>query len=336
MTRAVLVTGGAGSIGSHACKALAQAGFLPVAYDDLRAGHREAVRWGPFIEADLADRSRLEESLRRHEIQAVMHFAASASVPDSLIRPELYFQNNVGNMLILLETMRARGVAHMVFSSSAATYGTPELAPIPEDAPKAPINPYGETKLIGERMLHWWGSVHGLRHASLRYFNACGADPDGEIGEAHEPEGHLIPLALDAALGWRDCIQVFGTDYATPDGTAIRDYIHVQDLAKAHVCALQQLFAEGPSGAFNLGTGIGHSVREVLAAVARVTGHAVPQREAPRRPGDPPILVADPARAKLLLRWSPVMSDLDTIVATALKPRLAGFAGLGNTPAGAR
>ena len=329
MSKAILVTGAAGFIGSHACKALARAGYLPVAYDDLRAGHREAVRWGPFVEADLGDRARLEDALKRHDVKAVMHFAASASVPDSLLRPELYFANNVGNMLILLETMRAQSVTHMVFSSSAAIYGTPDMVPIPEHAPKAPINPYGETKLIGEQMLHWWGEVHGFRHASLRYFNACGADPDGEIGEAHEPEGHLIPLVLDAAFGRRECIDIFGTDYATPDGTAVRDYIHVQDLAEAHVKALDRLFEGGDSGAFNLGTGIGRSVREVIAAAERVTGRKVPQREAPRRAGDPPVLVADPGRAKKLLHWEPSRSDLDTIVATALKPRLAGFAGLG-------
>jgi UDP-glucose-4-epimerase GalE len=232
-------------------------------------------------------------------------------------------------MLVLLDAMRAHGVARIVFSSSAATYGTPQQVPILENAPQVPVNPYGESKLMGEHMLRWFGDVHGLGHVSLRYFNACGADPDGEIGEAHDPESHLIPLVIDAALGRRQRIEIFGTDYETPDGTAIRDYIHVQDLADAHVKALEHLLAGGASVALNLGTGIGQSVREVVAAVERVMGRPVPQHEGPRRAGDPPVLVADPARAKALFLWTPMLSDLNTIVSTALKPRQAGFAGLG-------
>jgi UDP-arabinose 4-epimerase len=332
MSKSILVTGGAGYIGSHVCKALARAGYRPIGYDDLSAGHREAAQWGPLVEADLGNRARLEETMGRYQVIAVIHFAASASVPDSVRRPELYFRNNVAHMLVLLEAMRARGVNHIVFSSSAATYGNPEKVPIPESAPQLPVNPYGESKLMGERMLRWLGEAHGLGHVSLRYFNACGADPDGEIGEAHDPESHLIPLVIDAALGRRDRIEIFGTDYPTPDGTAIRDYIHVQDLADAHVKALDHLLGGGGSLALNLGTGMGRSVREVIAAVERVMGRKVPQQEAPRRAGDPPVLVADPARAKAVLNWTPMLSELDTIVATALKPRLAGFAGLGIAP----
>jgi UDP-glucose-4-epimerase GalE len=317
MSTTILVTGGAGYIGSHACKALAGAGFRPVAYDSLVNGHREAVRWGPLVEADLADTDRLGDTLKRYEIAAVLHFAAFAYVGESVTRPELYFRNNVANSLGLLECMRAQGVGRIVFSSTCATYGVPEAVPIPEGAPQRPVNPYGESKLMVERMLHWFGTAHGMTHAVLRYFNAAGADPEGLIGEDHRPETHLIPLILEAALGERAQVDIFGTDYATPDGTAVRDFIHVEDLAAAHVRALELLLKGGLSITVNLGTGRGHSVREVIAAAERITGRRIARREAPRRPGDPPVLVADPSRARELLGWEPRLSDLDTIVETA-------------------
>ena len=317
MSQTVLVTGGAGYIGSHACKSLAGAGYRPVAYDSLVRGHREAVRWGPFVEADLADTERLADTLKRFDVAAVMHFAAFAYVGESMTNPELYFRNNVGNSMRLLEVMRGAGVRHIVFSSTAAIYGVPDQVPIPETAPQRPVNPYGESKLMVERMLHWHGEAHGFTYSALRYFNAAGADPDGETGENHHPETHLIPLVLQAALGWRPQIDVYGTDYPTPDGTAIRDYIHVQDLAEAHVKAIAHLLRGGTSLELNLGTGSGHSVREVIAAAERVTGRRIPRREVSRRPGDPPVLVARVDRAREALDWTPTLSDLDRILATA-------------------
>ncbi len=317
MSQTVLVTGGAGYIGSHACKSLARAGYRPVAYDSLIRGHREAVRWGPLVEADLADTERLADTIKRFEIAAVMHFAAFAYVGESMANPELYFRNNVGNSMRLLEAMRSTGVRHIVFSSTAATYGIPERVPIPESAPQRPVNPYGESKRMVERMLHWYGEAHGLTHAALRYFHAAGADPDGEIGENHDPETHLIPLVLQAALGQRPQIDIYGTDYSTPDGTAVRDYIHVQDLAEAHVKAIAHLLRGGASLEVNLGTGSGHSVREVIAAAERVTGRRIPQRESPRRAGDPPALVAQVDLAREALDWTPALSDIDRILATA-------------------
>jgi UDP-glucose-4-epimerase GalE len=317
MRRAIMVTGGAGYIGSHACKALARAGYDPIAYDSLVRGHREAVRWGPLVEGDLADQALLVETIRRFQVAAVMHFAAFAYVGESMTQPELYFRNNVVNSFGLLEAMHETGVRKMVFSSTCATYGIPETVPIGEDSPQHPVNAYGETKLMIERALHWHGIAHGLTYVALRYFNAAGADPEGETGELHEPETHLIPLVLRAALGQRAAIDVFGTDYPTPDGTAIRDYIHVSDLADAHVRALAYLEQGGASTALNLATGRGCSVREVIAAAERVTGRRVPQREVGRRAGDPPALVADATRAKDLLGWTPRFSDLDTIIASA-------------------
>jgi UDP-glucose-4-epimerase GalE len=326
MSNKVLVTGGAGYIGSHAAKALAQSGYEPVVLDNLARGHREAVQWGPFIEGDLADRALLRDSLRRFEIGAVMHFAAYAYVGESMTKPELYFSNNVVNSLNLLEVMRETGVHRIVFSSTCATYGVPETVPIREEMPQRPINPYGESKRMVERMLHWYGSAYGFGHMALRYFNAAGADVDGEIGEHHEPETHLIPLVLDAALSRRPHVEIFGTDYPTPDGTAIRDYIHVSDLATAHVLALKHLERRGASGALNLATGRGHSVREVIAAAEHVTKRAIARRESERRPGDPPALVADAGRARALLGWTPRFSDLETIVATAWRWHSAHFA----------
>ncbi|MDB5410539.1 MAG: UDP-glucose 4-epimerase [Rhodospirillales bacterium] len=317
MSKNILVTGGAGYIGSHACKALAKGGFTPIAYDSLVYGHREAVRWGPLVEADLADRARLADTLRKYEIAAVMHFAAFAYVGESMTRPELYFNNNVVNTVGLLDAMLAAKVRHIVFSSTCATYGTPDSVPITEDTPQRPVNPYGETKLMIERALYWYGQAHGISYAALRYFNAAGADPDSEIGEEHDPETHLIPLILDAAQGKRAEIGIFGTDYPTPDGSAIRDYIHVQDLAEAHVAAISHLASGGASLALNLGTGVGHSVREVIDAAERITGRHIPRRETDRRPGDPAALVADASRARQAIGWTAKVSDLDSIIGTA-------------------
>jgi UDP-arabinose 4-epimerase len=319
MTTAILVTGGAGYIGSHTCKALAQAGYLPVTYDDLSHGHADAVKWGPLVRGDIGDRSQVVETLRAHRVAAVMHFGAFINVGESMAQPELYFENNAAKSFRLLDAMKEAGVRRFVFSSTCATYGVPQRLPLDETHPQLPINPYGESKLMVERALAWHQRAHGLGYAALRYFNAAGADPEGEAGERHDPETHLIPLVIDAAFGRRPPIQIYGTDYPTPDGTCIRDYIHVQDLAAAHVLAVERLLHGAVSMALNLGTGSGHSVREVIAAVERVTGLAVPYQEHPRRAGDPPILVADARRAREALDWQPKVSDIDTIVATATR-----------------
>ena len=314
----ILVTGGAGYIGSHAAQALARAGYRPVTYDSMIYGNHWAVQWGPLVVGDIGDRAKLLDTIERFDIDAVMHFAAFAYVGESMSKPELYFDNNVTKSLVLLDAVRTAGIRHFVFSSSCATYGTPDQMPITEATPQRPVNPYGETKLIIERALHWMGQAHDISSVALRYFNACGADPEGRIGERHDPETHLIPLILDAALGHRASIDIYGTDYPTPDGSCVRDYIHVSDLADAHVRALDYLLADGVSTAVNLGTGRGHSVREVIAAVERATGRRVPRREMPRRAGDPAVLIADPSRAAALLGWQPLLSDLDTIIGTAL------------------
>jgi UDP-glucose-4-epimerase GalE len=315
----VLVTGGAGYIGSQTAKALAQAGHEPVVYDNLSSGHRWAVKWGASVEGDLADTHLLAATLCTHRVEAVLHFAASIQVSESVENPRKYFWNNVVNTLRLLDTALDGGVQAIVFSSSAAVYGNPERIPIPEDHPTRPVNPYGETKLMMERALAAYGAAYGLRWVALRYFNAAGADLDGELGEEHDPESHLIPRVIGAALGRRPWVEVFGTDYPTPDGTAIRDFIHIVDLAAAHVRALEYLAGGGESMALNLGTGTGHSVREVIAAVGRLCEGKVPFRDAPRRAGDPPILVADPTRAMQVLNWKPQHPDLDAIVQSAWK-----------------
>jgi len=311
----VLVTGGAGYIGSHAAKALGQAGHEPLVLDNLSSGHRWAIKWGRLLEWDLADTELLPQFLEKEKVEAVLHFAASLLVGESVQHPRKYFWNNVVNTLRLLDAMLEAGVKRIVFSSSAAVYGTPQTVPIPEDHPKLPSNPYGETKLAMERALQWYGNAYGLKWIALRYFNAAGADPDGELGENHDPETHLIPLAIKAALGQRPPVDVYGTDYPTPDGTAIRDYIHVGDLADAHVRALDYLTAGGESRALNLGTGRGYSVREVIDTVGKIS--SVPFRDAPRRAGDPPALVADAGHAAAVLGWKPQRSGLEAITQDA-------------------
>ncbi|MBP9181808.1 MAG: UDP-glucose 4-epimerase GalE [Fuscovulum sp.] len=317
MESAVLVTGGAGYIGSHACKALRASGLVPVVLDNLSTGHADAVRFGPFVRGDVRDAGLVARALTDHRCVAVIHFAASAYVGESMALPGKYYDNNLGGMTGLLEGCARAGVGRVVFSSSCATYGIPDTLPIRETTPQRPINPYGRTKLVCEWMLADHAAAHGLRHAALRYFNAAGADPEGELAERHDPETHLIPLALQAASGQRGPLQVFGTDYPTPDGTCIRDYIHVADLARAHVLALGHLLNGGDSLAVNLGTGRGLSIRDILDGVSRLSGRPVPVTWGPRRPGDPPALVADPALAWDLLRFRTDRSDLESILRDA-------------------
>lgn len=313
----VLVTGGAGYIGSHTCKALATAGHDPVVYDNLSMGHRWAVKWGPLEIGDIADREKVESVLRRHRVEAVIHFAASAYVGESMTDPMKYFLNNTVGTTLLLDAMLKCDVRNIVFSSTCATYGIPERTPIDERFPTQPVNPYGESKLTIERHLRWLGELEGLRWIALRYFNAAGADPEGDIGEVHDPETHLIPLALRAAMPGDFTLQVYGSDYPTPDGTAIRDYIHVSDLAVAHVQAQNALQGEAVNDVFNLGTGKGASVREVIATVKEVTQREVRYQLSPRRPGDPPVLVAQAEKARHRLGWVPVHSAIDMIIADA-------------------
>ena len=316
-SKTVLVTGGAGYVGSHACKALARHGFAPVAYDDLSCGYEDSVRWGPLERGAIGDRDRLDAVLSDYRPAAIMHFAAFIAVGESVADPGRYYRNNVAGSLNLLEAARDHEVGAFVFSSTAAVYGIPDTVPIPESAPKQPINPYGHSKWMVECMLRDFSAAHGLKTTALRYFNAAGADPDGETGERHEPETHLIPLALDAVAGKGRPLTVYGEDYPTADGTCIRDYIHVSDLAEAHVAALESLLGGAGSNAYNLGTGQGFTVRQVLHAIERVTGTGVPHHVGPRRAGDPAALVADPTAAKRDLGWQPRMSDLESIVATA-------------------
>lgn len=310
----ILVTGGAGYIGSHTAKALARKGCEPITLDDLSAGQREAVRWGELIEGDFGNPALLRDVFQRHKIEAVFHFAASASVGESVRDPRSFYHNNVTNTLTLLGAMLDAGAKTMIFSSSAATYGNPEKVPMPEDHPQQPINPYGETKLAIEHALQWYGNAYGLHWVAFRYFNAAGADSAGEIGERHNPEEHLIPRVIQAVLGQIPEVQIYGVDYPTPDGTALRDYIHVSDLADAHVLGLEYLQKSGESAAFNLGTSTGHSVREVIEMVEKVSGKKVPFSEASRRAGDPPALVADGSKAMRALAWKPKYPDLETIV----------------------
>jgi UDP-arabinose 4-epimerase len=310
----ILVTGGAGYIGSHTAKLLAASGHTPVVFDDMSQGHDWAVKWGPLEQGTLSDPDRLRDVFARQSIDAVIHFAASALVGESMSDPAKYFRNNTVGTLNLLDAMRSAGVDRFVFSSTCATYGNPIRVPIDESHPQSPVNPYGESKLMVEKILRWYGECYDLHWTALRYFNAAGADPEGAIGEDHDPESHLIPLVIGAALGTRPAVRIFGTDYDTPDGTAIRDYVHVMDLADAHVRALERLEAGSPSLAVNLGTGRGHSVREVVDTVARVGGRQVPAVESPRRAGDPASLVADPSRARSELGWQCQFPELDVII----------------------
>ncbi|SEP49531.1 UDP-L-arabinose 4-epimerase [Rhodospirillales bacterium URHD0017] len=312
----VLVVGGAGYIGSHACKALAEAGHMPVVYDNLRIGHKWAVKWGPLEPGEINDAATLTAVMRRHRPDAVMNFAAYAYVGESNNEPTRYYRNNVGGMLTLIEVMQANDVRFIVFSSSCATYGVPSSLPIGEAQEQKPINPYGRSKLMGEMMLRDACAAYGLGAVALRYFNAAGADAEGSIGEEHDPEPHLIPLVLQAAAERRPNITVFGDDYDTDDGTCIRDYVHVTDLAWAHVAALA-ICEPGRFSAYNLGTGKGCSINELIGQARSVTGKRIAMTTAPRRAGDPPNLVADSSAARTALKWSPVHSDMGNIIETA-------------------
>lgn len=313
MSKTILVTGGAGYIGSHVCKALAREGFTPVAYDNLSRGHDWAVQWGPLVRGDIHDTDTLSGAFREFNPVAVMHFAASIEVGESVQNPAFYYYNNVAGSLNLVRCMLAANCLKIVFSSTAATYGIPETRLISEQHPQAPINPYGMSKLMVERIISDCDAANGLKHVFLRYFNACGADSDNEIGESHHPESHLIPIIMQAAGGQREKLFIYGDDYDTPDGTCLRDYIHVEDLASAHVLALQALIDGAESDAFNLGTGTGYSVREILNAAENVTGRAISYDVVARREGDPPILVASAEKATQHLNWHPQKSLEDVL-----------------------
>lgn len=310
----ILVVGGAGYIGSNANKALAAAGYKTVVFDNLSTGHRRLARWGEFFKGDLGNPAGLARCFKRYKFSAVIHFAAFTAVGESVLDPAKFYGNNVANTINLLNTMRAAGVKNLIFSSSAAVYGEPVKVPITEKHPLAPLNPYGRTKLMMEQAMADYAAAYGLKYAALRYFNAAGADPQGQSGELHSPETHLIPLVLDAAAGRRTCIKVFGGDYKTPDGTCLRDYIHVTDLAQAHLLALRRLERGGSSMAFNLGNGKGFSVLEVIKAARRVTGLEVPVKMAPRRAGDPAALVASSSLIRRELGWRPEYAGLETII----------------------
>lgn len=318
MGEVILVTGGAGYIGSHTVLALRDARLPVLVLDDLVEGHRGALLGAPIVQGSLLDADFLAEVFAGHRIAAVVHFAARCYVGESVRDPGRYYENNVGGTRNLLAAMTAAGVRRLVFSSTCATYGEPAALPITEDCPQQPVNPYGRTKLACEWMLRDFQVAHGLQAVALRYFNAAGADPDGRIGEDHRPETHLIPLVLAAAAGRRPALEVYGDDYDTPDGTCVRDYVHVSDLATAHVQALRSLQAGSPGfHAFNLGNAAGTSVREVIAAAERVTGRKVPHRVVGRRPGDPAVLVGSPQRIMRELDWRPRYADIEAIVATA-------------------
>lgn len=315
--KTILVTGGAGYIGSHACKALAAAGYLPVTFDNLVSGHRWAVRWGPLVEGDILDRAALDRAMNQYRPRAVMHFAAFACVGESMSDPGKYYRNNVAGSINLLEAMRDRGISQLVFSSTCSTYGKPRELPLAEGHAQQPVNPYGASKQMVERIMRDFGAAHGLRSIALRYFNAAGADPDGEIGEAHDPETHLVPLVLEAAAGIRPDITIFGDQYPTPDGTCIRDYIHVCDLAKAHLLALEALASGHAGTAYNLGNGCGFSVKDVIATARAVTGRPIAVRSGAARAGDPPSLVADASLIREELGWRPEYADLAGIIESA-------------------
>jgi UDP-arabinose 4-epimerase len=317
MTKRVLVTGGAGYVGSHCCKAFAEDGWEVVVYDNLSRGWRDFVRWGPLIEGDILNEDCLRKAMRDTKPDIVAHFAAVAYIGESTENPSLYYRINSMGALSVLDAIRAANVPAMLFSSTCASYGLPNYTPIDEEHPQCPINPYGWSKLIVEKMLADCGRAHGIRSVPLRYFNAAGADPAGEIGERHEPETHVIPLAIRGVLENNYTFTILGDDFDTRDGTAVRDYVHVADLADAHCKALGYLRAGGESAAFNLGTGVGTTVAEVVAAVERIAGRELPRKVGPRRPGDPPALVASAGKARSVLDWIPIHSDIDTIVSTA-------------------
>lgn len=313
----VLVLGGAGYIGSHVNLALAERGYKTVTLDNLVYGHRESVLCGELVVGDIADSRLVDELFSRFRFDAVMHFAAYAYVGESVVDPAKYYQNNVVNTLAFLDVMKNHTTRAIVFSSTCATYGIPSLVPIPEDHAQNPINPYGAGKLMVERILKDYATAYGFHHAILRYFNAAGADLAGRIGEWHDPETHLIPLVLRAGLGQAGPVTILGADYETPDGTCVRDYIHVSDLASAHILAMEKILSERRSMIYNLGTGNGTSVKEIVNAAETVTGHPVPVKVGPRRPGDPPVLVGDARRAVKELGWKPCVSDIHTIISSA-------------------
>ncbi|MGE3141848.1 MAG: UDP-glucose 4-epimerase GalE [Hyphomonadaceae bacterium] len=317
MSKTVFVTGGAGYVGSHCCKAFAQAGWTVVVFDNLSRGWRDMVRWGDLIEGDLLDEAAIGAALARVRPDAVAHFAALSYVGESVTEPGLYYRNNSVGTLNLLDAARAAGKPNILFSSTCATYGIPQRTPIDESHPQSPINPYGWSKLFVERMLADYARAYDARYVALRYFNAAGADPDGEIGERHEPETHVIPLAIRGALKNEYTFTVFGDDFDTRDGTCVRDYIHVADLADAHCRALDYLQAGGQSDVFNLGTGVGTTVKEIADAVERVAGRSFPRKIGPRREGDPAALVAGADKARDVLGWRPTQSDIDAIIRTA-------------------
>ena len=313
----ILIVGGCGYIGSHTNKELAKRGYETIVVDNLKRGHLEFAKWGRLILGDLADTELLRLIFKTYPIKVVMHFSALAYVGESVANPQEYYFNNVANTLNLFQVMLEHNVKNLIFSSSCATYGYSRTIPITEDHPQEPINPYGQTKLTVEKILRDYDHAYALKYVTLRYFNAAGADPEGEIGEWHEPETHLIPLALDVAAGNSQNIKIYGTDYQTNDGTCIRDYIHVTDLANAHILAMEYLLDVGVSECFNLGNGKGFSVREILKTVKSVTGTTVNSLEWERRPGDPPILIGDYRKAKANLNWKPEYDDICVIVSTA-------------------
>lgn len=318
MMRTVLVTGGAGYVGAHCCKAFAQAGWRVVVFDNLSRGWRDFVRWGDFIEGDILDQPALEAALREVRPDAVAHFAAFAYIGESMVEPAMYYRNNTAGTLSVLQAMRATGVNNIVFSSTCATYGIARTSRIDETHPQEPVNPYGWSKLVAEQMLADFSRAYGLRYAALRYFNAAGADPEGEIGERHEPETHMIPLAIRGVLDPDYEFVIFGDDFDTRDGSCVRDYIHVTDLASAHCLALDHIMGGGEGGVFNLGTGHGASVLEVAAAIEAAMGRPLKKRVGPRREGDPPTLVAAADRAHAVLGWRPVRSSIQSIIHDAV------------------
>jgi UDP-arabinose 4-epimerase len=317
LTKTVLVTGGAGYVGSHCCKAFSEAGWNVVVYDSLARGWREFVCWGDLVEGDLLDSDALDRVFDRYKPDAVAHFAALAYVGESVEKPGMYYENNTLGTVRLLDAMAKAGCGKIIFSSTCATYGVPQKVPMTEDLPQNPINPYGMSKLFVEKVLDDYDVAHGIKSVKLRYFNAAGADPDGQVGERHEPETHLIPLCIEGVLNDSFTLTINGTDFDTRDGTCVRDYIHVMDLASAHLKALDYLDAGGASDAFNLGTGTGTTVLEIVEAVERVSGKAVPRQDGPRRPGDPPALVASAEKAERILGWKPVQSDVDSVIRSA-------------------